>query len=63
MSERPFKEGNVITFDFIDGATKIGLNGAAKGSVPGEAFNRALTRIWVGDKPVQSDLRKAMLGA
>jgi long-chain acyl-CoA synthetase len=57
-----FKEGNVITLDFIDGATKLGLNGAAKGSVPGEAFNRALTRIWVGDKPVQSDLRKAMLG-
>jgi len=58
----PFKEGNVITLDFVDGATRIGLNGAAKGNVPGEAFNRALTRIWVGDKPVQADLRKAMLG-
>jgi chalcone isomerase-like protein len=58
----PFKEGNVITFDYVDGATKIAVNGAAKGSVQGEAFNRALTRIWVGDKPVQADLRKAMLG-
>jgi long-chain acyl-CoA synthetase len=57
-----FKEGNVLTLDFVDGATKVGLNAAAKGSVPGEAFNQALTRIWVGDKPVQSDLRKAMLG-
>jgi long-chain acyl-CoA synthetase len=56
------KEGSVITLDFVDGATRIGFNGAAKGSVPGEAFNRALTRIWVGDKPVQPDLRKAMLG-
>src|SRR5438046_5674108 len=52
-SAAPFKEGNVITFDFVDGATKIGLNGSAKGSVPGEAFNRALTRIWIGDTPVQ----------
>jgi chalcone isomerase-like protein len=56
------KEGSVITFDFADGATKVGFNGTPKGSVPGEAFNRALTRIWVGEKPVQADLKKAMLG-
>jgi len=59
----PLKEGSVITLDFSEGATNVGLNGAAKGSVAGEPVNRALTRIWVGDKPVQSDLRKAMLGA
>jgi Chalcone isomerase-like len=58
----PLKEGSVITLDFVDAATKIGFDGAAKGSVPGEAFNRALTRIWIGDKPVQPDLKKAMLG-
>jgi long-chain acyl-CoA synthetase len=56
------KEGSVVTLDFIDGATRIGFDGAAKGSVAGEAFNRALTRIWLGDKPVQADLKKAMLG-
>ena len=56
------KEGNVLTFDFVDGATKIGLNGAEKGSIPGEAFNKALTNAWLGDKPVQADLKKAMLG-
>ena len=27
-----------------------------------ERFNKALTRIWLGDKPVQADLKKAMLG-
>jgi len=27
-----------------------------------EPFNRALTKIWLGDKPVQADLKKAMLG-
>ena len=32
-----------------------------KGRSPGEAFNRALTRIWLGDNPVQADLKKAML--
>ena len=56
------KEGNVLTFDFIDGATKVGLNGAAKGSIAGEAFNKALMNAWLGDNAVQSDLKKAMLG-
>jgi long-chain acyl-CoA synthetase len=56
------KEGSVVTLDFVDGATKIGLNGAEQGSIDGEAFNRALTRVWVGEHPVQEDLRRAMLG-
>jgi len=56
------KEGNVVTLDFVDGATVIGFNGAAKGTISGEAFNKALTKIWLGDKPIQADLKKAMLG-
>jgi long-chain acyl-CoA synthetase len=56
------KEKDIITLDFIDGTTKLGWNGENKGSVPGEAFNRALTKIWIGDKPVQADLRNALLG-
>ena len=56
------KEGNVVTLDFVDGATVVGFNGAARGTIPGEAFNKALTKIWLGDKPVQADLKKAMLG-
>jgi long-chain acyl-CoA synthetase len=56
------KEGNVVTLDFVEGATRIALNGQAKGSIAGEPFNQALTRIWLGDKPVQADLKKAMLG-
>jgi len=56
------KEGSVVTLDFVDGATVVGFNGAAKGTIPGEAFNRALTKIWLGDKPIQADLKKAMLG-
>ena len=57
------KEGSVVTLDLVDGATKIGLNGKEQGSIEGEAFNRALTRIWIGEHPVQEDLRKAMLGS
>jgi hypothetical protein len=56
------KEKDVVTLDFVDGATKIGLNGTAKVSIPGEAFNRSLTKVWLGDHPIQADLKKAMLG-
>ena len=56
------KEGNVVTLDYLDGSTRIALNGQAKGQIPGDPFNHALTRVWIGDKPVQSDLKKAMLG-
>ena len=56
------KEGNIVTLDFVEGATRIALNGQAKGQVAGEPFNQALTRVWIGDKPVQADLKKAMLG-
>ena len=56
------KEKDVVTLDFIDGATRIALNGTARGSIPGEPFNRALTKIWIGDKPAQADLKKGMLG-
>jgi hypothetical protein len=30
--------------------------------IPGEDFYRALLRIWVGPRPVQEDLKKALLG-
>jgi long-chain acyl-CoA synthetase len=56
------KEKDVVALDFVDGATKIVLNGQAKASIPGEAFNAALMKVWLGDKPVQADLKKAMLG-
>jgi hypothetical protein len=56
------KEKDVVTLDFHDGATHVGLNGEDKGAVAGDTFNQSLTRIWLGDKPVQADLKKALLG-
>jgi hypothetical protein len=56
------RERDVLTLDFVDGATKLTLNGKTGGVIPGEAFNRALTRIWLGDKPAHRGLKKAMLG-
>ena len=58
------KKGNVIALDFVPGAgTRVLLNGAPKGKpIASEEFYRALLRIWLGDKPVDGDLTKAMLG-
>lgn len=56
------KKGSVVTLDLVDGATRIALDGNERGSILGDAFNRALLRIWLGDRPVQADLKKAMLG-
>jgi long-chain acyl-CoA synthetase len=62
-SFKEVKEKDVITLDFVDGSTRIGLNGEAKGTIGGDAFNQALTRVWLGEKPVQADLKKSLLGA
>ena len=56
-------KGDVITLDYLPTAgTRISVNGAEKGHVEGTEFNRALLRIWLGDKPVDEDLKKGMLG-
>jgi long-chain acyl-CoA synthetase len=61
-SFKEVKEKDVITLDFVDGATRIGLNGEAKGNIGGDAFNQALTKVWLGERPVQADLKKSLLG-
>jgi long-chain acyl-CoA synthetase len=62
---RPFREskkGDVVTLDFVAGATNLGWNGKLQGRISGAAFNRALTLIWLGNKPVQADLKRKLLG-
>jgi hypothetical protein len=58
------REGDVILIDYLPGSgTAVTLNGAPQGKpIPGEEFYRVLLRIWLGDKPVDEDLKQAMLG-
>jgi hypothetical protein len=57
------KKGMIITLDLAGGATQVGIDGRPAGKpIEGMAFTRALLRIWLGDKPVQEDLKKALLG-
>jgi len=57
------KKGEVVNLDYIPGlGTRVTLNGVVKGSVQGLDFYRSLLKIWVGKKPVQSALKKSVLG-
>jgi len=57
------KPGDAIFIDFLPGSgTRISFNGVSQGVIPGPSFYRALLKVWLGDKPVQDDLKKAMLG-
>ena len=60
---RAAKSGDVILLDYQPGTgTRIMVRGDDKGTISGEEFNRALLRIWLGDRPVDAALKKAMLG-
>jgi hypothetical protein len=57
------KKGDVVALDYLpDSGTQIVVNGVLMGKIPGEEFNRALFKIWLGDKPAQPDLKQKMLG-
>ena len=54
---------DVIDLDYLHtSGTQISVNGKTYGTISGAPFNRALLQIWLGDKPVQSDLKKGLLG-
>jgi hypothetical protein len=59
------KKGDAIQLEFVpDTGTRLVVNGKAQGSaIAGEEFYNALLRIWLGDKPVDGDLKKGLLGA
>ena len=58
------KTGTTIVIDWLpDSGTRLTVNGQVKGKdIAGEDFYRALLKIWLGNKPVQDDLKQALLG-
>ena len=58
------KKGMSIVLDLQPGAgTVVNVDGKPRGNpIAGDDFARALLRIWLGDKPVQDDLKRALLG-
>lgn len=57
------REGERIDIDCDDDGVVVALNGEARGKVAGLGFGRALLKVWLGDKPADADLKKALLGS
>lgn len=58
------KRGDVLRLEFAaNGDTRVVFNSQPQGSLRGVDFQRALLKIWLGDKPVDAGLKQALLGA
>lgn len=61
--KHPIKKGDVFEFAFIPhNATHVFKNGIKLGIIESKAFSSALYGIWLGDMPVQQDLKNKLLG-
>ena len=57
------KKGMAIALDWTGAATRVSVGGKPAGApIPGEDFYRALLRIWLGEHPVQDDVKRDLLG-
>jgi hypothetical protein len=59
----PVKKGDIVTLDWVPGQGTVStLNGKKIGeTLPDIAFYNAVLRIWVGDSPVQENVKRALL--
>lgn len=56
-------EGDVLTLDDTEAGLVLSVNGKAQGTpIPGPELHRSLLKVWLGDKPVQDDLKRGLLG-
>lgn len=64
LSLKSAPAGSLIRLEWLPGkGTRLSIGNASGGpDIPGEDFYQALLRIWLGDKPADQDLKKALLG-
>ncbi len=55
--------GTSIVLDYLPGhGTQLRIGNRTLGTIPGERFNRALLKIWLGADPIQFSLKQSLLG-
>jgi hypothetical protein len=62
MSIGKAKEGDTIILDFSQAGVSVQVAGADKDAIANPKFGSALLRVWLGDQPADTDLKKGMLG-
>lgn len=61
---RDIREGTRVTLDYLPSTgTIVSVNAEEKDRIAGADFNQALMRVWLGERPRDPDLRKALLGS
>jgi long-chain acyl-CoA synthetase len=56
------RQGGTVLLDYLPGiGTRVTVNGVARLTIPGQDFQRALLRIWLGERPVDGRLKRALL--
>ncbi len=56
-------EGDKVWIDFLpEKGMVVTINGNEKGVIPGKAFYNAFLKTWLGDKPINSQMKKQILG-
>lgn len=57
-------KGDIVYLDYLpEKGTTLTFNGKQLGIIPGEDFNIALLKVWLGEYPADSSLKSAMLGS
>lgn len=60
---RTVRRGDVIRIDYAPAnGLRVSIQDEPRGSVAGADFARAVLSIWLGDKPADTELKRAMLG-
>lgn len=64
LSLKTAPNGSQIRLEWLPGSgTRLSVGNEIRGKdIPGEDFFRALLRIWLGDKPIDQELKNALLG-
>ncbi len=57
------REGDTIAIDFTTDGVLVSLNGESRGKVIAPTLAKALLKVWLGEKPADASLKKALLGS
>lgn len=61
--QKGIKEGDEVWLDYVpQQGTKISVNGRLVDTIPGELFYTALLRAWLGEHPMSTPVKNALLG-
>lgn len=59
---RDVRRGDVLRIDLVAGGqTRVLFNDQPRGSIDGADFQRALLRVWLGERPADAGLKRALL--